>query len=723
MSFPESFTGLRAAYELPIDDLIGEVLIPAMRSSGEVRIAVGFFSSRCLAQIAPGLADFVNDSEGTLKLLVSPELSEEDQYAIKQGTSNREAVVQESMTRLFEEARLSASAIERHAANTLAFLVAAKRLDMRVVFMERGIYHKKQWLFGANGDWLAVHGSSNATERGLIANGEQMSVDRSWLDGQRAEERIRLFLDQWDTNWDNRHETSVTVRVDRALDALRRSAPTSPPAPSSFWEAWEQDGEAGIEPVLPAGRSIMPHSAQLMIPPALAWKEGRFGHQAKAVDALTENNGGILSIATGGGKTITALIAASKWQSVDSKHLCVVVIAPTRPLIRQWMEDIRKFGVEPVVLSGASPTRRLQELERASLSFQNSTSRTEVFLLTPALFASAASEIRGWFEKLPPSVDRLLIADEVHNLGARSFITAPPTFFERRVGLSATPVRQYDPDGTDELFAYFGGEPVFEFTLRDAIDAGCLVPYTYHLHEVAFSEEEMDLYEDLTRQLIQSGLQQDDKGQTMNLTQRQARLLRDRRALVEQADGKLSALSDELSRIGRSNVARTLIYTSAKPVAANKVKQITSVNFVLQELGIIAHQFTSVETQSKKSQSILDRFGAGDYQALTSMRVLDEGVNIPQTDSAFIMASSTVEREWVQRRGRILRTAPNKSVAALHDFIVIPPDLDSTYGRSLLRGELRRVSAYADLSLNEHDPGGPASIIQRLEDSAWERVI
>ena len=138
MSFPESFTGLRAAYELPIDDLIGEVLIPAMRSSGEVRIAVGFFSSRCLAQIAPGLADFVNDSEGTLKLLVSPELSEEDQYAIKQGTSNREAVVQESMTRLFEEARLSASAIERHAANTLAFLVAAKRLDMRVAV-------RRQW--------------------------------------------------------------------------------------------------------------------------------------------------------------------------------------------------------------------------------------------------------------------------------------------------------------------------------------------------------------------------------------------------------------------------------------------------------------------------------------------------------------------------------------------------------------------------------------------------
>ena len=694
-----------------------------MRASDEVRIAVGFFSSRCLAQIAPGLADFINASTGTLSLLVSPELSEADQAAIRRGVLEPQAVLQESMKRLFEQARLSESAVERHTASTLSFLVASGRLKMRVVLMERGMYHKKIWLFGSGGDWLVVHGSGNATERGLLVNGEQMSVDRSWMDGGRAEERVGLLLDQWETHWFSRHPTSITVKVDHALEILREHAGPTLPTVADFWEAWRRDSAAGLEPPMPVGHSVPTIQSRLSIPDSLIWRKGRFAHQGQAVDALLGNKGGILSMATGGGKTRTALIAASELQTAASKHLCVVILAPTRPLIRQWTADVQEFGILPVVLSGLNDDKRRTELERVSIAFGATEPRTEVFLLSNALFAQRDSETRRWFENLPSSVDRLLIADEVHNLGSSTFINNPPEFFEHRIGLSATPIRQYDPDGTDQLFAFFGGKPVFDFSLADAIKAGCLVPYSYHLHKATLTGAEMERYEDLTEELVRAGFRVDDDGRTTNITNRVARLLRDRRALVEQADAKLQSLEQELRRVGPDSISRTLIYASAKPIAPGKSRQITEVNRILQRLNIISHQYTAEETQSRQSQAILDSFGAGDYQVLTSMRVLDEGVNIPQTDTAFILASSTVEREWVQRRGRILRTAPNKSAAHLHDFLVVPPDLDSPASKSLLRSELRRASAFADLADNEHDPGGPSSLIQELERGVWESLV
>ena len=229
----------------------------------------------------------------------------------------------------------------------------------------------------------------------------------------------------------------------------------------------------------------------------------------------------------------------------------------------------------------------------------------------------------------------------------------------------------------------------------------------------------MECYEDLTEKLIKAGFRVDDDGRTVGLTSRIASLLRDRRALVEQADGKVIVLERELKRIGTSQIARTLIYTSAKATVAGKTRQVTEVNRVLQRLNIISHQYTNEETGSAQSRSILERFGSGDYQVLTSMKVLDEGVDIPQTDTAFILASSTVEREWVQRRGRILRHAPGKVVARLHDFIVVPPDLDSPASKSLLRSELRRASAFANLAENEYDPDGPNIVIRQLEDRLW----
>ena len=266
MSFSSRFRRVRPAYEVPTHDLVGEVLVPAMRLSEEVRIEAGFFSSRCLAQISPGLATFVNDTKGILRLMVSPEISEEDQDAIRRGVSDPQTVLEQAMERLFERARLSESAIERHAVETLAFLVASGRLEMRVVLMARGMYHKKIWMFRSGEQWLVVHGSGNATERGLLVNGEQMSVDRAWMDGARSAERVDMFIDQWSRRWGNEDPASLSIDVGQSLQILRRHARLTPPTVDDFWEAWRRDHGAGLEPDLPDGYTVEPTSHRLAGP-------------------------------------------------------------------------------------------------------------------------------------------------------------------------------------------------------------------------------------------------------------------------------------------------------------------------------------------------------------------------------------------------------------------------------------------------------------------------
>jgi len=722
MTFLSLFESVRPAFEIPDDDLVGEVLIPAMRVSDEVRLAAGFFTSRCLAQIAPGLAAFLNDSDASLKLLVSPEISEEDREAISRGIREPQPVVEDALESLFEHARLSESAIEQHTVKTLAYLVASDRLLLRVVLMERGMYHKKIWLFRSADHWLAVHGSGNATERGLLVNGEQMSIDRAWQDGPQSQSRVKIFLDQWTRRWENRHPSSLTVEVSQALEVLQGYVAAAPPTAADFWHAWRLDREAGLEPELPPGMRSSPFDHRLQIPSGLVWREGRYAHQGRAVDALLKERGGIVSIATGGGKTKVALIAASEMQNEEPRHLCVVVLVPSRPLVRQWTEEIREFGIDPIVLTGTGAMDRRAELERVSLAFTTELPRTEILVMSNALFTRVDSAERRWLTDLPASIECVLIADEVHNLGTPSFINDPPEFFRRRIGLSATPIRQYDPDGTHQLFEFFGGPPVFEFPLGDAIEAGCLVPYRYYPHVVELDSVEMEHYEHLTEQLARAGFQVDDDGVTIALNPRIERLLRERRALVEQADAKYPALEQELRRMGAESVSRTLIYTSAKPEILGKPKQITAVNGILERLHIISHQYTSKETGTARSQTILSKFGSGEYQVLTAMKVLDEGIDIPQTDTAFLLASSTVQREWVQRRGRILRQMLGKKVAHLHDFIVLPPDVDTTVGQSLLKSELRRASEFASIAENEFDAGGPNDVIRGLEAMVWSSV-
>lgn len=716
----DAVSNVLPAYEIPDDDLVGQVLIPAMRTAEEVRIGAGFFSSQCLAQIAPGLAAFVSRSSQSLRLLVSPEINDTDRQAIEKGLKSSDQVIAEALARLFKDAVLSESAIVNHTLDCLSYLVASRRLELRFVLMQRGMYHKKMWLFRSGRDWLAVHGSGNATARGLLVNGEQMTIDRTWKDGDWSATRVRRFVAQWDRQWTNDHAHSITLDALQGLAfAKRYRDDDAVPTVRDFWLAWKRDHDAGLEPSLPPSMNL-PASHLLVIPRGLQWRVGPYAHQGRAVDRFVEAGGrGVLAIATGGGKTKTALIAATERQDRQDKAMLLVVLVPSRPLMSQWADEIRAFGLEPFQPSQDRPVERRARLEELRAAFATGERRTEVIIATNALFAEDMG-LRSFVDGLQPGIPSMLIGDEVHNLGVPSFLDNLPERFDFRLGLSATPIRQYDPDGTHQLFSFFGPQ-LDNFELDDAIRAGCLTPYNYFLHEVQLNALEMDKYAELTQELRAAGFRVDDSGATVNLSPRVERLLRERRAILEQAEAKISALRQLLIHRGPSTIRRTLIYTSAKPLVLGSTRQIELVNALLSQLGIVSHQFTSAETPRPEASDILERFGNGDYQVLTAMKVLDEGIDIPQTDTAYILASSTVRREWVQRRGRILRRAPGKQCATVHDFLVCPPDAQTTDGRAILKGELARADEFAKSCANEWASDGPRVTIAKYEERIYSR--
>lgn len=717
LPFNGHLNNVAALYDLPGDNLVGDVLIPAMSHSSVASIASGFFSSGALATIAPGLAAALA-SGASIRLLLSPELNAEDWEAVRRGTREPDQVVHEVFSRLLNCGEVTRTALELHTSACLSYLLALQRIEIRFVLMPSGMFHKKQWLFSDGRYRIAVHGSGNTTLPGLFVNGEQMSIDREWLDGERAMERTALLFDRYEHDWEGRRPGCVTISSAGAVALLAGLASGGEieaghgPTVSDFWAAWKRDHLNGLEPQLPVGFSQLP--VRLEVPSGLVWRKGSYAHQGRAVDAfVTNGHRGVLAIATGGGKTRTALIAATLYQ--DDKPgvpMLLVVLVPSEPLVRQWAIEIEEFSLIPTVIGDVSSFLRSGRIAEIEAALQADSCRTEVIISTMQLFTSDERLVK-LVERASLTCRTMLIADEAHNFGAPSFIGNPPIAFASRLGLSATPIRQYDLDGTNALFDFLG-QPIFEFGLGEAIEAGCLVPYDYIIHLVNLSQVEMDLYRELTEQLYRAGFRMGDDGQVVIANKTVERLLQRRRAVLEQAEEKIDSLR---SALAAGPVRRALIYCSPKKLEVATDRQILLVNRLLSDLGIVSHQLTSLETSAGQGREILDRFACGEYQALTAMKVLDEGVDVPATEVAYLLASTTVEREWVQRRGRVLRSYPGKTTAAVHDFVVVPPCLDDA-GKTLLRGEIRRVRAFAELAQNKWQSGGPIDKVEFLEGMA-----
>jgi DNA phosphorothioation system restriction enzyme len=433
-------------------------------------------------------------------------------------------------------------------------------------------------------------------------------------------------------------------------------------------------------------------------------------YQQEAVSNWFKNRGrGTLKMATGSGKTITALaIAHQLYHQIGLQVL--IVICPFRHLVTQWARECEKFHLQ-LILAYES-VHKWQSIFSDRLAQINTGDRQFLTVITTNdTFISA-----GFQSQLKYVPDRtLIIGDEAHHLGSKQREACLPRNIGLRLALSATPERHFDDDGTQAIFDYFGDILAPEFALKDAIAQGALVPYLYYPILVELTPEESEQYLKLTRIITRKlAYQNTDRPYRHNdigysdLTP----LLMQRARIIGAAANKLPALR-ELMR-DRSHTSHTLFYCGDG--SSDSTRQLAAVTHLLgTELGYRVNTYTA-DTPLTEREELRQQFDKGDIQGLVAIRCLDEGVDIPSIRTAVILASSTNPRQFIQRRGRILRPDRGKECATLFDAIVLPPELDRdtlSIERNILKKELARYTEFADLAENAAEARAKLLILQQ----------
>jgi DNA phosphorothioation system restriction enzyme len=678
---------LRLSYRTGRDDLVRDFFVPCLEQATLYRRAAGYFSSSGLALAARGVASLASRG-GKMRLVVSPHLQPDDVVALQAATDNPADAVRAIAAKSLADIE---DALIKDRLNALAWLAAAGLLEIKLALRldqkgnySRGIFHEKSGVFtDSAGSHVTFSGSSNETAGGLVENFESIKAFCSWKD---TEGRVQEEIDNFEALWNNSTPGLRVMDFSRAgKDLLERYRdPERPPPGFPKHRAEEPVPQTDFRP--PAGFDLRPY-------------------QADAIRAWSKNGGrGILAMATGSGKTLTALTLASK-VAEKNRSLVLIVVCPYINLCRQWIREMAAFGLNPVAaFEGRDKWQTLLEegYQRVSVGL----SRIHTVVTTNATFMSESFQARLQPRSASGAFHHLLIADEVHNLGASGIKATLPDGIAMRLGLSATPERHHDPVGTKTVVDYFGGV-VYEYTLDQAIADGRLCPYRYYPVVVDLTEPEAEEYAEISAKLakIMPGADKNEE-----IEQGAMRLLIKRARLLGGAANKMPALDDLIAALPE-RPHKAIFYCgdgrTTDSITDDEVRQIQAVARLLGEKhGLRVRNFTYRES-SQEREEILRDLTSGFLDGVVAIRCLDEGIDLPDLRMGFLLASSTNPRQFIQRRGRLLRNSSGKSRAIIYDFIVAPPNYDGIHDdaafnmeRRFFQRELTRIVEFCRMAEN-----------------------
>ena len=720
MTFPN--LSIKSEYRSPQDNIVRDFYVPVLENAVSYRRSVGFFSSSALVEISKGICELAKKG-GKIELVASPYLSAEDEEAIRLGYENRAKIIENALLRglktepenFFEKERL----------NLLANLIESGVLNIKIAFTENGssvgIYHEKLGLLeDSEGNKIAFSGSMNESENAFTKNYETVDVFCSWKsedEKRRVLQKEKAFAAIWG-NYDEKLKVLHFPSIDRAiLEKYKRGKADFDLDGKEFGEKernvnmWPSSNLEVDEPV----EEWKPDEKifKVNLPPGLTLHP----YQKKAVDEWENQNFvGIYDMATGTGKTLTALASLTRIYHKLNGNICVVILCPYIHLVLQWIEDIEKFGIRPIVAFGSSPQKDWKNKLKDAVMRRNFNDGEKGFFCLVSSIATFKREfVQGEISKIRKPI--LLIADEAHNLGsAASLKHLNREKFPYRLGLSATLERHFDETGTEGLLKFFGGKCI-EYGLKQAIDEGYLTPYKYYPIVTTLNLKEKEKYLDLTES-IKKEVRCDEFGDK-TLSEKGKKLCIERARVVAGSASKTDALIRTIKPY--STAFNILVYCGAARFSEDgedfeqdelAVRQIDGiVKRLYDEYKMKISKFIA-EKSSDEREVIIENFRRKRIQAIAAIKCLDEGVNIPSIKTAFILASSTNPKEYIQRRGRILRLSDGKRFAEIYDFICLPDDIQTIANKSfgeldsfkaLAKKEILRIREFSELSMNPYE--------------------
>lgn len=676
---------IKNEYRSLLDNVVTDFYIPVLQESILYQRAVGFFSSSALIAISKGVEGLVANG-GKIQIIASPRLSQEDIDEISKGYEVRKIIERALLRGVVDPSSIE----ESERLSYIASLIAKGVLDVKIAFLssknEIAMYHEKMGIMSdREGNAVAFSGSMNESENAFSSNYESFDVFCSWTN-----DRERVFQKQmaFQAIWDDYEPGIETMAFPEAVRDRVYSFNSSLSTKHSAVSDSAQDEQPLDAMYLPPDFKIRPYQETAI----QNWK--------------TNGYRGIYDMATGTGKTLTALASIEQLFRDNKRRLGIIFVCPYQHLVEQWVEDIVRFGIKPIVGYSSSPQKNWKKnLEQAIRSFNLRVSDFFCFITTNASFVTKS--VQEQVQLL--SDDVVYVVDEAHNMGAENYRKCLPENICYRLGLSATIDRHNDEIGTAALSGYFG-EKCIIYSLKDAIDSQMLTRYYYYPVLTYLDQDELSEYLMITSQLAKAIRKKNGK---VVLTEHAKQLLIKRARIIAGAKGKLPELQKQIAPFVDDKYI--LVYCGATTVRDEDDsdfgrRQIDLVAEMLgNTLGMRVGRFTSQESAQERAQ-IRAAFADGEtLQALVAIKCLDEGVNIPSIKTAFILASSTNPKEYIQRRGRVLRKFPGKEYAAIYDFITLPfpfetlasqndAIIESTKG--LIKRELIRMMDFADIAEN-----------------------
>lgn len=626
------------------ENIADSFLNPVLAYTKEYKRSVGFFSSGVFDTIMPGIIKLARN-HGYIKLIASPKLSEEDATVITLGYEQRQNYIIDAFSKDFEK---ELDLLEDEKLQILFDLVRKKILDIKIAITDQcGIYHDKLGIMqDFDGNKIVFYGSPNSSYKGYRSNYEKIRISKGWEPGSK--EIVDEENEEFDSLWNNTNE---------------------------FVEVYEYQKVAEkklIEIIEKRSNSNKKNEIVLR------------DYQKQAIQAWIDNNyRGFFVMATGTGKTWTAIYSAK--ELVKEHSSLILICAPYKHLVKQWSEDVEAAfpNADIIMVSSENPKWDI-EISNAIVKTNYDKSAQVIVISTIASFKNKLVNIITKY-----SGERLLIVDEAHRFTKRP--EALKKIFPYMLGLSATPFSGTSAAKGTELMQFFGGQ-VFNLPIESALDKGFLVPYYYYPIFVYSNYEEEEKFNNQSR--IMASCFRNGKLVDVDTF---VKAHRNRLRIISMIDEKQTCIRDIINQVEEND--HFVVYCGDGKLfddnTGEEIRHIQSVKKVLSEHGFKASQFTATENMQERMQ-LVDSFNKGEISALAAIRCLDEGINIPSIKSALILSSNDDYREFVQRRGRILRTYKGKQFSKIYDVIALPSDNMEQWAKI----ELRRFNEYAKLALN-----------------------
>lgn len=680
-----------------------EFFTNALSNSSHLDIGLGYFSSACFNVLACGFAHFVKNA-GKMRMYINPHITEEDYQLLKNADEEK---FEKHLLESYDSLLKVFSHRDELFFRCLAYLISRGRIEIKIVVLnEGGIAHEKFGVFtDSEGNEVGFNGSMNLTAYGLTRNIESIDCVCSWKNDD-DKERIQCYHEDFESMWNGDNPDVIIYDADVFCQRIVDTYPDENIDELVKLEYYVlKEIEQEENPLIPDDDPHFPSK----------FPTGAFPYQIKAYQNWCDHGKqGIFAMATGTGKTITSLnCALEEYDSDEYYHL--IILVPSLALVEQWEDEARNFNYKNII--AVSSENKEWKKRVVGLVQRMSYGRKINYVIISTYQSFVMTDFQVLLPKL--SDNAILIADEAHNIGSASVREAfRKLTIDRRIALSATPKRVYDEDGTTEIEGFFNDKPpyTYSFSMKRAIAEERLMSYKYYPRLAFLDDNEMQLYAMYTKQLVQM---YNETKQEFTDPDRAKRLLMLRKNVLHKARQKMNMFEEIIREIGEDKLKYCFVYSAAGKHARTDESDDDQLDeYILKEMqrilksvfpSVSCNSYTGVDSKEMRKQK-LAAFAGGQLDVLFAKNCLDEGVDVPRAEYGIFTSSTGNPRQFIQRRGRLLRRHPDKRFAYIYD-IVVAPNFNSTYydrrfwtmEQHLVEGEMRRVANFAALSVNYYN--------------------